>query len=73
MKGKNWYGVAPNPIRAYAWVMSLGAGGLRGVAEVAVLKHNRRSNALCHLCDHRSSGPDDVDGGRAIARSAPTP
>ena len=45
MKGKNWYGVAPNLLRAYAWIMSLGAGGLREVAEVALLNHNRRSNA----------------------------
>ena len=35
-----WYGVVPNLVRAYAWVMSLGAEGLREVAETAVLNNN---------------------------------
>jgi glycine dehydrogenase subunit 2 len=35
-----WYGVAPNLVRAYAWIMSLGAEGLREVAEIAVLNNN---------------------------------
>ena len=35
-----FYGVVPNIIRAYAWVMSLGAEGLREVAEIAVLNNN---------------------------------
>jgi glycine dehydrogenase subunit 2 len=35
-----FYGVAPVILRAYAWVMSLGAAGLREVAEVAVLNNN---------------------------------
>lgn len=35
-----WYGVAPVIVRAYAWVMSLGAAGLREVAEIAVLNNN---------------------------------
>jgi glycine dehydrogenase subunit 2 len=35
-----FYGVAPNMLRAYAWIMSLGADGLREVAEVAVLNNN---------------------------------
>jgi glycine dehydrogenase subunit 2 len=35
-----WYGVAPVVVRAYAWVMSLGAAGLREVAEIAVLNNN---------------------------------
>jgi glycine dehydrogenase subunit 2 len=35
-----WYGVAPNLVRAYAWIMSLGAEGLREVAETAVLNNN---------------------------------
>ena len=35
-----WYGVAPVILRAYAWVMSLGADGLREVARVAVLNNN---------------------------------
>jgi glycine dehydrogenase subunit 2 len=35
-----FYGVAANIVRAYAWVMSLGAVGLREVAEIAVLNNN---------------------------------
>ena len=39
-KVRPWYGVAPNVVRAYAWIMSLGADGLREVAETAVLDNN---------------------------------
>jgi glycine dehydrogenase subunit 2 len=39
-KVRPFYGVAPNLLRAYAWIMSLGAEGLREVAEVAVLNNN---------------------------------
>lgn len=39
-KIRPWYGVAPVILRAYAWVMSLGADGLREVARVAVLNNN---------------------------------
>jgi glycine dehydrogenase subunit 2 len=35
-----FYGAAPNILRAYAWVMGLGAEGLREAAEVAVLNNN---------------------------------
>lgn len=35
-----FYGVVPNILRAYAWVMGLGADGLREAAEVAVLNNN---------------------------------
>ncbi|MFL7837393.1 MAG: aminomethyl-transferring glycine dehydrogenase subunit GcvPB [Candidatus Promineifilaceae bacterium] len=35
-----FYGVTPNIVRAYAWVMALGADGLREVAETAVLNNN---------------------------------
>jgi len=35
-----FYGVAPVILKAYAWAMSLGAQGLREVAEVAVLNNN---------------------------------
>jgi len=35
-----FYGVAPVIVKAYAWAMSLGADGLREVAEVAVLNNN---------------------------------
>ena len=39
-KIRPWYGVAPVILRAYAWVMSLGAEGLREVARIAVLNNN---------------------------------
>jgi glycine dehydrogenase subunit 2 len=35
-----FYGVAPNIVRAYAWIRSLGAEGLREAAELAVLNNN---------------------------------
>jgi glycine dehydrogenase subunit 2 len=35
-----FYGVAPNIVRAYAWMRSLGAEGLREAAELAVLNNN---------------------------------
>ncbi|UCD42190.1 MAG: aminomethyl-transferring glycine dehydrogenase subunit GcvPB [Chloroflexota bacterium] len=35
-----FYGVPQNALRAYAWIMSLGAEGLREVSEVAVLNNN---------------------------------
>ena len=39
-KVRPFVGVAPNLLRAYAWIMSLGAEGLREVAETAVLNNN---------------------------------
>jgi len=39
-KVKDYYGVIPAVVRAYAWIMSLGADGLRQVARVAVLNNN---------------------------------
>jgi glycine dehydrogenase subunit 2 len=36
----SFYGVAANFVRAYAWIMTHGADGLREVAEVAVLNNN---------------------------------
>lgn len=39
-KVRSFYGVAPMVLRAYAWVMNLGADGLREVAEIAVLNNN---------------------------------
>ncbi|GAB2453620.1 aminomethyl-transferring glycine dehydrogenase subunit GcvPB [Xylanimonas ulmi] len=35
-----FYGVVPNIVRAYSWIRSLGAEGLREVAEIAVLNNN---------------------------------
>lgn len=39
-KVRPFYGFAPVILRAYAWVMSLGAEGLQEVAEIAVLNNN---------------------------------
>jgi len=39
-KVKDYYGVIPAVVRAYAWIMSLGAEGLRQVARAAVLNNN---------------------------------
>ena len=39
-KIRPFYGVAQNLLKAYAWIMSLGAEGLREVAQVAVLNNN---------------------------------
>ena len=39
-KIRPFYGYAPVVLRAYAWVMSLGAEGIREVAEIAVLNNN---------------------------------
>ena len=39
-KIRPFYGVASVILRAYAWIMSLGADGLREVSEIAVLNNN---------------------------------
>ncbi|MEV7601878.1 aminomethyl-transferring glycine dehydrogenase subunit GcvPB [Kitasatospora sp. NPDC089797] len=39
-KIRPYLAVVPNLVRAYAWIMSLGAEGLREVAETAVLNNN---------------------------------
>ncbi len=39
-KVRSFLGVIPVLVRAYAWVMNLGAEGLREVAEIAVLNNN---------------------------------
>jgi glycine dehydrogenase subunit 2 len=39
-KIRAFYGVAPVVLKAYAWAMSLGAKGLKEVAEIAVLNNN---------------------------------
>ena len=39
-KVRQFLGVAPAVLKAYAWIMSLGADGLREAAEVAVLNNN---------------------------------
>ncbi|NMB42292.1 MAG: aminomethyl-transferring glycine dehydrogenase subunit GcvPB [Firmicutes bacterium] len=39
-KIRGFFGVAPVVLRAYSWIMSLGADGLREVAEISVLNNN---------------------------------
>jgi glycine dehydrogenase subunit 2 len=48
-KLRPFYGYAPVILRAYAWVMSLGAEGLREVAEVAVLNNNYLLNKMLKI------------------------
>ncbi len=44
-----FYGVPQNMLRAYAWIMSLGADGLREVAEIAVLNNNYLMNKMLEI------------------------
>ncbi|MCJ8014681.1 aminomethyl-transferring glycine dehydrogenase subunit GcvPB [Paenibacillus sp. KQZ6P-2] len=39
-KVRSFHGVAQTVLRAYAWIMSLGAEGLKDVAQIAVLNNN---------------------------------
>lgn len=39
-KVRMFHGVAPNIVRAYAWIRAMGEKGLRDVAEIAVLNNN---------------------------------
>ncbi len=39
-KVAEFYGVVPNIVKAYAWIMSLGAEGLKETSEVAVMNNN---------------------------------
>jgi glycine dehydrogenase subunit 2 len=48
-KIRAFYGVAPVVLKSYAWVMSLGAKGLREVAEVAVLNNNYLLNKMLQI------------------------
>jgi glycine dehydrogenase subunit 2 len=48
-KIRPFYGYAQVVLRAYAWVMSLGAQGLREVAEVAVLNNNYLLNKMLDI------------------------
>ena len=45
-KVKDYYGVIPAVVRAYAWIMSLGVDGLRQVARIAVLNNNYLLNKM---------------------------
>jgi glycine dehydrogenase subunit 2 len=48
-KIRAFYGVAPVVLKSYAWVMSLGAEGLREVAEIAVLNNNYLLNKMLEI------------------------
>ena len=48
-KIRPWYGVAQNILKAYAWIMSLGADGLRQVSEIAVLNNNYLLNQVLKI------------------------
>jgi glycine dehydrogenase subunit 2 len=48
-KIRPFYGVAQAVLKAYAWVMALGAAGLREVAEVAVLNNNYLLNKILSI------------------------
>jgi glycine dehydrogenase subunit 2 len=48
-KIRPFYGYAPVILRAYAWVMSLGAEGLREVSEIAVLNNNYLLNKMLEI------------------------
>jgi glycine dehydrogenase subunit 2 len=48
-KVRPFYGYALVVLRAYAWVMSLGAEGLREVAEIAVLNNNYLLNRMLEI------------------------
>ena len=44
-----FYGVPQNMVRAYAWIMSLGADGLREAAEISVLNNNYLMNRVLEI------------------------
>ncbi len=48
-KVRSFYGVAPVILKAYAWIMSMGAKGLYEVAKVAVLNNNYMFKKLMEL------------------------
>ncbi len=49
-KIRPFYGVTANILRSYAWIMSLGADGLREVAEIAVLNNNYLLKKVLEIC-----------------------
>lgn len=57
-----FYGVMPNIVRAYAWVMAMGADGLREVAEIATLNNNYLADLVLKIPGATMGYPDT--GGR---------
>lgn len=60
-KVRSFHGVAQTIVRAYAWIRSLGARGLRDVAEIAVLNNNYLYHKILQISG--ASAPY-VKGGR---------
>ncbi len=48
-KTRPWYGVAQNIFKSYAWIMSLGADGLREVSEISCLNNNYLLNQVLKI------------------------
>ena len=48
-KTRGFYGVFPAILRAYSWIMSLGADGLKEVAKIAVLNNNYLLKKICEI------------------------
>ncbi len=48
-KVAGFYGVVPNHVRAFAWIMSMGAEGLNETSEVAVINNNYLTKRLTEI------------------------
>lgn len=48
-KTASFYGVIPNIVRAYAWIMSMGAEGVKETSEVAVINNNYLQEKLMKI------------------------
>ncbi len=59
----SFMGVIPGVVRAYAWIRSLGAQGLKQVAQIAVLNNNY---LLHHIRQIRGASAPYSEGGRRI-------
>ena len=62
-----FFGVAPVVLKAYAWVMSLGAEGLRKVAETAVLNNNyllKKMERIRGVCAPYAKGKRRIEQAR---------
>lgn len=63
-KVSGFYGVVPNVVRAYAWILSMGADGIREASEVAVLNNNYLTKKL--LAVRGVTLPWNGGGGRRL-------
>jgi len=55
-KTASFYGVIPNVVRAYAWIMSMGADGLMETSEVAIMNNNYLIQKLLKSAELRYPG-----------------